>query len=408
MRSIWRFLFLIPVCFTLLVGWLSWNSYRTAPQVAEENLRGAALAIASAIEQIAAVPPFFSTLSRYNNPDVAYFSLLDEYGVVRFHTNPALIGIISSEKDQSGNKHDSFVERRKILGTGEEIYQLQSVLHVGGNDYTLLLNMHTYRADAVIRRARTGVGTVLFLTMSLWGGTIAIFFLLRRAELQQRTLQRREELARLGELGAVMAHEIRNPLAGIKGFAQLVETAADLTQARLYAETIVSQSLRMENLVNDLLSYSREDRGERQATDLGVLLRDCVTLIRMESGQHTVDMNYPQCDGIRIMAASDRLIQLFLNLMKNALQAMPDGGMLAIELVTVRSSAIITIRDSGIGIPEENLEKIFDPFWTSKAKGTGLGLALCKKIAEEHGGTVTVESVVGVGTTFTVTLALEG
>jgi two-component system sensor histidine kinase HydH len=109
---------------------------------------------------------------------------------------------------------------------------------------------------------------------------------------------------------------------------------------------------------------------------------------------------------MKALIASDRIIQLLLNLLKNGIQAMPGGGELHVELIETRSDAIIKICDSGIGIPSESLPHIFDPFWTSKAKGTGLGLALCRKVAKEHGGSLEVESTVGVGTIFTVTLPL--
>jgi len=100
----------------------------------------------------------------------------------------------------------------------------------------------------------------------------------------------------------------------------------------------------------------------------------------------------------------DRVVQMLLNLMKNAIQAMPDGGALKIELRQQSGSACILVSDTGVGIPPAHLPHIFDPFWTSKATGTGLGLALCRKVAEEHGGSLTVESSVGISTEFVVTL----
>jgi two-component system sensor histidine kinase HydH len=106
------------------------------------------------------------------------------------------------------------------------------------------------------------------------------------------------------------------------------------------------------------------------------------------------------------MAVPDRINQLLFNLLKNGLQAMPEGGKLRVELEQSASMALVNISDTGVGIPPENIPLIFDPFWTDKAKGTGLGLALCRKVAQEHGGSLAVESEVGVGSTFTVTLPL--
>ncbi len=406
MRKIERFIIAVPICFTLLVGWFSWSAFQVAPEVAEENLRGAGLSIAAAIEQLAAVDSALQSLGRYHSADIAYFSLIDQQKIVRFHTNFALVGTVSAEVIPILDSKSGIYEGRKKLGTGEEIYLLQTTIH-GAGDYLLTLGLHTFRADRVIRRAQTGVTVVAFLTISLWLVTLGVMYLLRRDEKRQRELARQEELARLGVVGAVMAHEIRNPLAGIKGFAQLMETAETLDQARHYADRIVTQSIRMEALVDDLLSFAREDRGERQPADLEVLLRDCITLIRVEADSARIQVDFTSHTALKVMVVSDRIIQLLLNLLKNGLQAMPDGGEFRVELEKVKSLAIIKVCDSGSGIPPENLQHIFKPFWTSKARGTGLGLALCHKIAVEHGGNLTVESTVGVGTTFTLQLPLE-
>jgi two-component system sensor histidine kinase HydH len=407
MRKVERFIIAIPICFTLLVGWFSFSAFETAPQVAAENLRGAGLSIAAAIEQLAAVDPAFKSLARYSTADIAYFSLVDQQKVVRFHTNSTLVGSLSAEPTPIAEGKSGIHEGRKRLGTGEEIYLLQTTIHGAGDEYFLTLALHTFRADKVIRRAQTGLTVVAFLTVSLWVVTLGIMFLLRRDEKRQLELLRKEQLARLGELGAVMAHEIRNPLAGIKGFAQLIETAENMDQARLYADRIVTQSIRMESLVNDLLSFVREDRGERQPADLAALVRECVAMIRLEADPAKVEVVHTPQTPLKLMTSSDRIIQLLLNLLKNGLQAMPDGGKLLVELEKIQSLAIIRVCDSGIGIPAESLPHIFEPFWTSKARGTGLGLALCRKVALEHGGTLAVESTVGVGTTFTLKLPLE-
>lgn len=408
MRRVERLIIVIPICFTLMVGWFSFTAFRGAPQVAAENLRGAGLSIAAAIEQLAAVDSALGRLARYSTPDIAYFSLVDRQGIIRFHTNATLIGTYSAEPDAATADSSSGIsEGRKTLGTGEVIYLLQTRIHPDGNNYLLTLALHTYRADQVIRRAGTGVTVLIFLTVSLWMVTLGLMYLLRLDERRRLEMQRREELARMGELGAVIAHEIRNPLASIKGFAQLIEISGGIEQTRLYAERIVSQSLRMEALVDDLLAFAREDRGEGEQVDLATLVSECVTMIRLEADPERVEVIHIPQAGIRVKVVSDRIIQLLLNLLKNALQAMPDGGVLRVELESAKKQAIIRISDTGVGIPPENIREIFEPFWTSKARGTGLGLALCLKVAKEHNGNLTVKSVEGAGSTFTLTLPLE-
>ncbi|MBL0226660.1 MAG: histidine kinase [Geobacteraceae bacterium] len=396
------------LCFTLLVAWFAWSAFRAAPQLATENLRGAGLSISAAIEQLAAVEPSFRALARYSTPDIAYFSLSDHQGIIRFHTNPGLIGTVTGNSGSHKTSSNGISEQRELLGTGEEVYLLRTRIHPAHSEYLLLLALHTYRADQVIRRAGTGVSVVAALTLVLWGLTGFVLFMMRREEQHHHELQRREELARLGEMGAVMAHEIRNPLAGIKGFAQLIETTSDITQAKHYAAKVVSQSLRMESLVNDLLAFVREEQGQREATDLSALLGDCVTLLKGEADAQQVAIVLESDHDIRIPADSYRIMQLVLNLMKNGIQAMPDGGVLSLKLRSGAQHALITVSDSGAGIPPEHLGHIFEPFWTSKASGTGLGLALCRKISEEHGGSLTVENRVGGGTSFTAAFPLAG
>lgn len=395
----------VPACFTLLVAWFAWSTFQAAPPLAAENLRGAGLSIAAAIEQLAVADPSFRSLARYTTADIAYFALLDRHGTVRFHTNPGLIGQPFGGQD-TNTFPDGVSEQRELLGTGEEVYLLRTRVHSGREEYHLVLALHTYRADQVIRRAKTGVSVVSALTAALWGLTVWVFLMLRREERHHREMRRREELARLGEMGAVMAHEIRNPLASIKGFAQLVETAGGMEQARGYAGRIVAQSLRMESLVSDLLAFAREDRAERQPTDLAALVRDCVTMIRMEADPARVEVIHTPRATMKVMAVSERIEQMLLNLLKNGLQAMPEGGTLRVELENQAARAVIRVHDTGIGIPPGNIARIFEPFWTDKARGTGLGLALCRKVVQEHGGSLAVESAVGHGTTFTVTLPL--
>lgn len=405
MGKITRLVIAIPLSFTLLVIWFGWSAFQAAPPLAAENLRGAGLSISAAIEQLAVADTSFHSLARYTTPDIAYFALINRQGIVRFHTNPGLIDHPFSATGQ--NEFPAGIsEQRERLGTGEEVYLLRTTIHPAHDEYHLVLALHTYRADQVIRRAKAGFTIVSALTISLWVLTVVVILMLRREERHHREMQRREELARLGEMGALLAHEIRNPLASIKGFAQLVRTAGTLEQVRSYADRIVTQSIRMEALVNDLLAFAREDRETRQQTDLVTLVRDCVSMIRMDKDSEQVEVLYTPQTAIKVMAVADRINQLLLNLLKNALQAMPDGGELRVELERVKTMAILTISDTGCGIPPENIPHIFEPFWTSKARGTGLGLALCQKVVQEHGGNLTVESAIGSGTTFTVSLPL--
>ena len=393
----------ITLCFTLLVAWFAWSAFQAATPLAAENLRGAGLSISAAIEQLAIADASFGSLARYTTPDIAYFALIDRDRIIRFHTNPGLIGGTVTTADPK-TLPNGISEQRELLGTGENVYLLRTHIHHDHDEYLLILALHTFRADQVIRQAKTGVTIAAALTIALWGLTGSLLILLRREERHHRTMRQRKELERLGEMGAVMAHEIRNPLAGIKGFAQLVETASDLEQARHYAGKIVAQSLRMEALVNDLLAFARDDQGERQTTNLSILVEECIGLVRMETADRQTHIVVDVASPVMAHVNADRIVQMLLNLMKNAIQAMPDDGLMKVILRQKNGTVQMTIGDNGIGISPEQLPHILEPFWTSKATGTGLGLALCRKVAEEHGGRLTIESSVGIGTECTVSL----
>jgi len=407
MLKVERFIIIIPIFFTLLVGWFSWSAYKIAPQFAADSLRSTGLSIAAAIEELTNIKPAPESLEYFSTPDIAYFHIVDRKGLVRFHTNFDFIGTAWSEPDTFIPGSDGIYEERKTLPTGETIYLLKTRIHPTGSNCLLTLALHTYRSDQIIRKTRTGIVVAALFTLTLWLVTFGIMYLFRRDKQRQMEMQRLAEMAHLGELSAVVAHEIRNPLAGIKGFIQLIETATDMEEARHYASKVIRQSRRMETLVNELLAFAREDKLERQPIDLALLVQDCVEMVRMEADSTRVEIIHTPHTAINVMVISDRIIQLLLNLLKNGLQAMPDGGVLLVELKNDKSRATVRISDSGIGIPPENIPHIFEPFWTSKARGTGLGLALCRKVAQEHGGELTVESSAGIGTTFTFTLPME-
>jgi two-component system nitrogen regulation sensor histidine kinase GlnL len=239
----------------------------------------------------------------------------------------------------------------------------------------------------------------------------------RRKELEQ-DLQQADRLAMTGTLAAGLAHEIRNPLGGIKGAAQLLRRAIeDDSPLRAYTDIIIRESDRLNQLIEQLLDLSRPKQLNLAPVNIHEILEE-VLLLESHSVPGKVitvkkrfDPSLPPVKGDRA-----RLIQIFLNLIKNAYEAMEDGGMLILttRLETDfhirpqgrrRSRLIwVEITDSGSGINEENLPNLFSPFFTTKNCGTGLGLATCYRIVSEHGGTIRVDSVKRQGSTFKVSL----
>ena len=270
---------------------------------------------------------------------------------------------------------------------------------------------------------------------SMPAGVVAIFddlTLLKRSEAEMR---RKERLASLGELSAGVAHEIRNPLAGIGAAAQLLKKRLGEREDMVrLADIILDESARLDRIVESLLKFGRPAPPQLSAGSVLDCVRRVLALVEEKAGEAGVTFDIrmdPEVPDIYI--DGDQIVQVLLNLVQNALQAMPDGGRLSVSVrVTTTSPWVrrtagrrisdrgqlpaptatagfveIRIGDTGPGIPRETLERIFDPFFTTRREGTGLGLSICQAIIREHAGLVQVESIVDRGTTAIVTLPLE-
>jgi len=230
----------------------------------------------------------------------------------------------------------------------------------------------------------------------------------------QDIIRRADRLSALGTLAAGIAHEVRNPLVSIQTFFQLApERIHDEEFMTTFLGMTASEVKRIASLINELLSFARSPSRSLQPVDLGDSLTRVVALLEAEARklQLTLTCSLPT-DRIVAMADGDQLKQVLINLVLNAVQATPPGGTVVVSTRRVShrqpSIAQIEIRDTGVGIPADRLEHIFDPFYTTKDKGTGLGLSIVHQIIAEHGGSISVESKEGHGTTFLVELpALE-
>jgi two-component system sensor histidine kinase HydH len=402
-----KLLLLGAVLVSALLTWFAASNYLSARPFAEENLRGLALSLAATIENLAIHDPSPRSLAAFQTHEMAFFALVDRNGLYRFHSNPDLIGKPAREKIPSAVFQGITSDERITLGTGENVFQFNAPVHFPGETVALRLTLHTYRADAVVRRARLNMLVLFGLLAAAWALALALYRTSRREEQHALEMARRESLAQLGEMGAMLAHEIRNPLAGIKGYAQVIEKKPMEERNSRFAGRIVVETQRLEALVSDLLDFARSDRGKTATLDLGQILCHAAELLQpdAESLQITIVCQCPE--GLLVVGNRDRLGQVLLNLGRNAIHAMPEGGLLRMTAGQCGRQAIIQVIDTGRGMDREQMARIFEPFFTTKAKGTGLGLALCKKIVEEHDGSIEVQSAVGAGTTVSLTLSRQ-
>ncbi|MDX6695570.1 MAG: hypothetical protein QOF02_3173, partial [Blastocatellia bacterium] len=231
-----------------------------------------------------------------------------------------------------------------------------------------------------------------------------------------RAVARAEKLAAVGRLAAGVVHEINNPLATISACAEALESRAkegafddspESEDLREYLALIRSEAFRCKMITNGLLDFSRTRAGEHAPVDVSGVIETAARLVAHQKRGERVEIVTEVSDDVAVISGDEgQLQQAVIALSTNAIDAMPDGGRLRLGARNEEGHVLIEVSDNGHGIAPENLTKIFDPFFTTKevGRGTGLGLAVCYGIVTEHGGRLDVQSAIGKGTTFTISL----
>jgi PAS domain S-box-containing protein len=226
----------------------------------------------------------------------------------------------------------------------------------------------------------------------------------------QEQLLQSEKLAAMGRLTSQIAHELNNPLYGIMNTLELLKTeVSPQSKRRKVLEMALSETVRLSELLRKMLSFSRPDQEEKQAVDLNTVVDEILLLHEKQLQENDIKIKTSFAGELPpIMASKNQLRQVFLNLVANARDAMPDGGTLSVKTHSDKTNVKIEIGDTGVGIKEEHLKRIFDSFFTTKdsIKGVGLGLSVCYGFIKDLGGDIQVRSAVGTGTTFTITLPI--
>jgi signal transduction histidine kinase len=236
--------------------------------------------------------------------------------------------------------------------------------------------------------------------------TKSINRMLDRIHEMTEQLNRSQKLAAVGELSVMVAHDLRNPLQAIRFAADCLKNEKSNTPERRakIVGLIESDVYYSEKIVEDLLGYSGEIRLDLSETDPKTLLSNSLGRMRIPQ---TVEVNDLTQDTPKIMLDADKIHRVFDNLLKNAIEAMPEGGKLTVRSEVSNGILHISFADTGKGIAPENLSKLFTPLFTTKAKGMGFGLANCRRIIEAHKGKISVESTLSIGTTFKIDLPMN-
>ena len=224
--------------------------------------------------------------------------------------------------------------------------------------------------------------------------------------LHRTQMSRAEHLATLGELATGLAHEIRNPLAGIAGVIEIIGRDLPSTSpARAVVKEVKQEITQINRIVSDLLETARPRAPRIRPCDLNTTVEHAVMLARQQALSKPIEIDLQRSAAMpEVEHDADQIHQVLLNLLLNAIQAIDGKGFISVEIGEREKEAVVIVTDNGRGIPAEHLPNIFRPFYTTKGNGTGLGLSLARRIVEEHHGHVEVSSVVGKGTKFVVFL----
>ena len=219
----------------------------------------------------------------------------------------------------------------------------------------------------------------------------------------EELLRRSEKLTTVGQLAAGVAHEIRNPLTTLRGFLQLQQQSKNLNMA--HVSLMLSELDRINLIVGEFLILAKPQATKFINKDVRDVLHDVLIFLDSEAHLHNIEFltNFTK-ESCSISCEENQLKQVFINLLKNAIEAMPSGGAIHITIQKRNQNISISIRDEGIGIPEDIIEKIGDPFFTAKESGTGLGIMVSQRIINTHQGTLDIHSQVDTGTTVRLTL----
>ena len=384
------FLFLLFTTGAIIIT--TWQNLRSVRTVADQSIENLAMALSLSAEnalRTQKVTAYNEVGRLFSDRIVAYAFIVDREGRIVYHTNPSLIGSITENKEQIDDvfRSQKPAGHRTMLRTGVSAYQFNYRLRLAKErDEVLELVLNRSASDKVVAEAGQIWWTVAGILAGFWIiGFILAWTLIRYTNLQ-RELEERKRMALIGQMTAVLTHEIRNAIGGIKGFAQWVDEKTTAEDQRKTGLTMILKGTdRVEGLVNNLLIYSKEEAFTFTEFDLPGLVREVVDVRRTGwKGNVTITGESMAL----VTADHEKLERAILNGLRNAIEAMGDSGDLIVSITNKRHTTSISIEDTGPGIPEADLVRIFTPFFTTKTDGTGLGLAYSRKVVEGMGGQI--------------------
>ncbi|CAH6709751.1 two-component system sensor histidine kinase ZraS [Klebsiella grimontii] len=368
-------------------------------------------------------------------PGVLWFAVTDENGKIIAHSDPRRVGESLYPASTLRELNIGSEERWRRLEQPEpalEIYRQFRPLNGGGHHMRMMMRREsadlrnqapqvifiafdTRELDADHARGLRNMVIMLCAAGVVMAATVLAQFWFCRYQRSRKQLQeataRKEKLVALGHLAAGVAHEIRNPLSSIKGLAKYFaeRTPAD-GEAHQLALVMAREADRLNRVVSELLELVRPAHLKYQSVDLNEVITHSLQLVSQDAASRAISLTFTAQPALcRIQADPDRLKQVLLNLYLNAVHAIGREGVITVAVRECGDGRVkVSVADSGKGMTAEQLQAIFTPYFSTKADGTGLGLAVVQNIVEQHGGTIDAESAPGKGALFTFYLPVNG
>jgi two-component system, sporulation sensor kinase E len=321
----------------------------------------------------------------------------DEYRVVDLNCAAEIMFGLSKDQIQGRILFDLFKQQKDKQV--EIIQHIEQVIENGNHTSSIVFESKDGKVKhydySTKREIIEGVNFTVFKDMT------------EKAKMQEQ-LWKSDRLNVIGELAAGIAHEIRNPMTALKGFIQLLEGSIKKDHS-MYYDVITSELARIDSIINEFLIIAKPQEIRFQEGDINQIIRETVDLLNAQAVLYNVQFKTTYDGQLPLIyCESNQLKKVFINIIKNAIEVMPEGGNITITTKEINNQRIlVSIGDEGIGIPKEKINKLGEPFFTTKDQGTGLGLMVSYKIMDEHNGTIRVESEVGKGTVFHLTLPVN-
>jgi K+-sensing histidine kinase KdpD len=386
-------LFFLLLIFSLAIIFTTNKNVQIVSTLAIQSLTDTAVGLSSAADNALRFigekdPSEMSAI--FSDRIVAYALVAQKDGNILFHTNPALINTKLSEQEmENWISAGTFTSRRIILGTGVPAYEFNFVMYRPDKSPDMLrLVLQTTATDKMIGQAQRMWWITGLLICLLWTAGILFERYFTNRVKTQAARENQKRLTIIGQMTASLAHEIRNALGSIKGYAQwLEEKATEQSPEKEALAAVVMGAMRIETLVRELLSYSKQEAYQNERVELEPVIREAFAV---SAPKRSSDMELDISPGTSVIADKEKLIRVIVNGIRNAMDAMGGNGRFRIFSHEKGRWVAISIEDTGVGISEIDQDRLFTPFYTTKTDGTGLGLAYAKKVVEGMNGSISL------------------